>query len=66
MPLGNYHNQGPKGYAAEYVSMRDYDNFLKLLHAVARQPMPKDVLGGKVCELWAHYRSLKKKLTSSL
>ena len=35
LPLGNYHNQGPKGYAAEYVSQKDYTALQKWLLALA-------------------------------
>lgn len=61
LPLGNYHNQGPRGPAAEEVSARDYDNLLLLLEALVRSPMPKDPLRHRAAPLWKHYRSLKRK-----
>lgn len=65
MPLGNYHNQGPRGYAAEYVSQSDYDNCLKLLAALAHNPAERDALRKRVDYIWKHYRGLKKKLIGS-
>jgi endoglucanase len=65
MPLGNYHNHGSRGYAAEYVSQADYDNCLKLLAALAHNSMERDALKKKVDYLWKNYRGLKRKLISS-
>jgi putative aminopeptidase FrvX len=65
MPLGNYHNHGPREYAAEYVSQSDYDNCLKLLAALAHHPMERDVLKKRVAYIWKHYGGLKKKLLES-
>lgn len=65
MPLGNYHNQGPRGYAAEFVSQADYDNFLRLITALAHHPMPPETLRSKVAPIWKHYRGLKKKFCAS-
>ena len=62
LPLGNYHNHGPKGYAAEYVSAKDYENLLNFVLKIAETPLQKDMLGQKVAPLWKHYRGLKKKL----
>jgi len=65
MPLGNYHNHGPRGYAAEYVSQSDYDNYLKLMAALAHHPMERDAMRNRVDYIWKHYRGLKKKFISS-
>jgi len=65
MPLGNYHNQGPRGYAAEYVSGADYEKLITLMAALAHSPMPKDTMRAKVSPIWKHYRGLKRKLISS-
>ncbi len=65
MPLGNYHNHGPKGYAAEYVSRDDYDNYLKLIAALAHKPMKRTAMKDKVAPIWNHYRGLKRKLIES-
>lgn len=65
MPLGNYHNQTKNGYAAEYVSERDYENYVKLLAALAHHPMKRGTMRAKVAPIWKHYRELKKKLMIS-
>lgn len=65
LPLGNYHNQGPKGPAAEFVSQTDYTNLLTLITALAFNPMPPKTLHTKVAPLWKHYRSLKQKFLAS-
>ncbi|MFH1830436.1 MAG: M28 family peptidase [Pseudomonadota bacterium] len=65
MPLGNYHNHGPRGYAAEYVSQEDYDNYLKLLAAIAHKPMKRTAMKEKVAPIWRHYKTLKRKLIAS-
>ena len=65
LPLGNYHNHGPKDYAAEYVSAKDYENLILFMEALARNPMPKDAIKSKVAPIWKHYRGLKRKLIAS-
>lgn len=35
LPLGNYHNNGPKNYASEFISLDDFQNMLKWLMALA-------------------------------
>lgn len=65
LPLGNYHNQGPRGYAAEFVSQADYDGLLTLVAALAHAPMPTGTLRAKVAPIWKHYRGLKRKLMAS-
>jgi len=34
-PLGNYHNNGKRGYAPEFISRDDYKNMLELLREIA-------------------------------
>jgi len=65
MPLGNYHNHGPRGYASEYVSQADYDNYLKLVAALAHHPMEPGAMRRKVAPIWKHYRGLRGKLAAS-
>lgn len=65
LPLGNYHNQGPSGPAAEYVSAADYDGLLTIITALANNPMPRDTLRTKVAPIWGHYRGLKRKFLAS-
>lgn len=36
-PLGNYHNDGPKGYALEYIAQKDYRNMLRWLLEIAKE-----------------------------
>lgn len=65
LPLGNYHNQAAKGYGAEFVSISDYENLLKLLKDIISKPMPHDIMNKKAAPIWKHYRELKKKLLES-
>lgn len=65
MPLGNYHNHGPKGYASEYVSQADYANYLKLLAALAHRAEERVTMKERVASIWKHYHGLKKKLYES-
>ncbi len=65
MPLGNYHNNGPRGYASEYVSQADYDNYLKLIAALAHHPMEPGAMRRKVAPIWKNYRRLRGKLKGS-
>ncbi len=37
IPLGNYHNEGPNGPAAEFVSLKDVDNARKIAKIFAQQ-----------------------------
>lgn len=62
MPLGNYHNHGERGYAPEYVSIKDYQNLIAFMHAIAKSPMPKNPIRAKTAPIWKHYNELKKKL----
>lgn len=36
-PLGNYHNQGPNNYAAEFIHQKDYRNMLRWLVALSQR-----------------------------
>lgn len=65
LPLGNYHNQGLKRYAMEYVSAKDYENLLVLLAAVACEKMPRDVMGRKRRQIEKSYRRLRAKFLKS-
>lgn len=38
LPLGNYHNIGPKNYAMEYVSLNDFQNMLAWLWMLTKTP----------------------------
>jgi endoglucanase len=40
IPLGNYHNMGPDGIAAEQVDVRDLLGALRLLEALVAKPWP--------------------------
>lgn len=65
LPLGNYHNKGPRGYAAEYVSASDYEDLLRFMEALAQNPMSKDAIKVKVAAIKKHYKGLKGKLVAS-
>jgi putative aminopeptidase FrvX len=65
LPLGNYHNQGPRGPAVEYVSTGDYENMVTLMVALARAKKPNhSFLRTQVKPIRKNYNKLKKKLIS--
>lgn len=65
LPLGNYHNQGPRGPAAEYVSHKDYENMVQLMMGLAKDKAPKKTfLRDQVKPIRKNFDKLKKKLTS--
>ncbi len=65
LPLGNYHNQGKRGAAAEFVGAADYANLLQLIAALSHRPFARGVMAQKVAPIRAHYRGLKGKLRRS-
>jgi putative aminopeptidase FrvX len=65
LPLGNYHNHGPKGFAPEYVSGNDYGHMLEFMEELAKNPMTDDALHAKVDSIRKHYDGLKEKLFES-
>lgn len=66
LPLGNYHNQGPRGAAAEYISVNDYEWMVKLMGALVRaKPPSKHYLRTRVEPIRKHYRGLRRKLIES-
>ena len=65
LPLGNYHNHGPKGYALEYVSMNDYEGMLELMEGLAKSSTTGDALHTKVDSIRKGYEGLRKKLIES-
>lgn len=67
LPLGNYHNHGKAGPAAEYVSISDYDRMVNLMCTLAKTTVPgKDYLHKRIQPIHKNYRSLKKKLLESM
>jgi putative aminopeptidase FrvX len=66
LPLGNYHNQGLKGPAPEYVSIDDYENMVKLMGELVKSNLPsKNFLRKRVEPIRKNYRKLKSKLLNS-
>lgn len=64
LPLGNYHNQGPRGPAVEYVSHSDYKNMVRLMMGLANAKMPgRTFLRDRVKPIRKNFDKLKKKLT---
>lgn len=61
LALGNYHNHGPKGYAAEYISADDYENLIKFLAELIKKPVPKNILKKNIAPVWKNYRAWKKR-----
>lgn len=65
LPLGNYHNQGPRGPAVEYVSRSDYENMVQLMMGLAKAKVPgKNFLRDQVKPIRKNFDKLKKKLMS--
>lgn len=62
LPLGNYHNQGARGPAAEYVSQSDYAHLLTLMAALAHHPYDQNIMAERVRPIREHYQGLAKKL----
>ncbi len=66
LPLGNYHNHGPRGPAMEYVSVADYNNMVALMCAIASANLPKkNYLREQVAPIKRRYQGLKAKLMAS-
>jgi endoglucanase len=65
LPLGNYHNHGPKGPAAEYVQAKDYLNMVLLMEELVKNPMKNDFLLRKTEPIRKNYLKLRKKLMES-
>jgi putative aminopeptidase FrvX len=65
LPLGNYHNQGPRGPAVEYVSLSDYENMILLMMELAKTKVPgRTFLREQVKPIRKNFDKLKKKLTT--
>jgi len=65
LPLGNYHNQGPRGPAVEYVSHSDYENMVQLMMSLAKAKAPgENFLRDQVKPIRRNFDKLKKKLVS--
>ena len=63
LPLGNYHNQGPRGAAVEYVRTKDYENMVTLMTALVRTKTPgRTFLRDQVKPIRKNFNKLKKKL----
>lgn len=60
-PLGNYHNNGPKGFAPEFVGAEDYKNMLAFCMQLARAPKLNLAYEKKKRELWDNFEEWKKK-----
>ena len=63
LPLGNYHNQGRKGPAAEYVSQSDYSLLLEWLEKLAVSPRPRSIGLQNQKLLQKRFSKLKHRLT---
>ncbi|MBI4125817.1 MAG: M28 family peptidase [Deltaproteobacteria bacterium] len=62
LPLGNYHNTGPKNYAPEFVSLKDYRNMLGWLMALTQTASPQKIRKGKLKELDRIFQKLNRRL----
>lgn len=66
LPLGNYHNQGKRGPAPEFVSIADYERMVLLMMELARAPIPgKNYMMKSVEPIRKNYRRLQRKLIAS-
>ena len=63
LPLGNYHNQGPRGPAVEYVSHADYENMVQLMVGMVKSKVPgRGFLRQQVKPIRNNFDKLKSKL----
>ena len=61
-PLGNYHNNGSKTYAPEYIGSEDYADMLEFFLQLSMAPKLKVAFQKKEKELWNNYRKWADKL----
>lgn len=61
-PLGNYHNNGKRTYAPEYIGINDYNNALEFFYCLAQAPRYKSAYAKKKKELWKNYGKWRQKL----
>jgi len=61
-PLGNYHNNGPRTYAPEYIGSEDYANMLEFFLHLSSAPKLKVAFQKKEKELWDNYKKWADKL----
>ena len=66
LPLGNYHNKGPKGFAAEYVSESDYEGLLKWLKNLATGRPVEKILDRNETLLRKRFLKSRKRLLRHL
>lgn len=62
LPLGNYHNIGPRGYAAEYISLQDYQNMLQWLLAIVFSPSRKSSAQAVRRRILRRFKKYEKRL----
>lgn len=60
-PLGNYHNKGPKTYAAEFIGVSDYENMLKYFLALSKAPRISTVVKKEKKELMKRYQEWRER-----
>ena len=64
-PLGNYHNNGPKNYDYEFISLKDYKNMLEWLMRLAKNPSPKAAAKKEYSAIDKIFKKYKKRLKPS-
>lgn len=62
-PLGNYHNNGTKNYAPEYIGQYDYAAMLEFVFQLSVGPKIEDAFRKKKKELWDNFEKWKKFLS---
>jgi putative aminopeptidase FrvX len=61
-PLGNYHNQGKRWPAAEYISISDSDGMISLCHAIAMHPPVGETRGPLLKRFEEGFKRQEKRL----
>lgn len=61
-PLGNYHNNGPKNYDYEFISLKDYKKMLEWLMMLAKNPSPKKAVQKESATIDKIFKKYRKRL----
>ncbi|MDP2599362.1 MAG: M28 family peptidase [Deltaproteobacteria bacterium] len=61
-PLGNYHNNGPKNYDYEFISLKDYKKMMEWLMTLAQNPSPKKAVQKEYAAIDKIFRKYAKRL----
>lgn len=59
VPLGNYHNSGPRGFAPEYTMLNDWINLRRMLDMATMMPPPEKIAK-------TYHRKLQQEIAENL